>query len=45
MAGDALIDYFNAYLAAAPGLTIESASIGADGVSVTGTAPDSITFP
>jgi len=44
-AGGALVDYFNAYLAAAPGLTIESASIGADGVAVTGTAPDSITFP
>jgi hypothetical protein len=44
-AGSGLVDYFNAYLAAAPGLTIESASIGADGVSVTGMAPDSITFP
>ncbi len=43
--GGALLDYFNAYLAAAPGLTIESASIGADGVTVTGTAPDSLAFP
>ncbi len=43
--GGALVDYFNAYLAAAPGLTIESASIGADGVTVKGTAPDSLAFP
>lgn len=41
----ALIAYFNAYLAAAPGLTIESATITADGVNVKGTAPDSLTFP
>lgn len=44
-AGSALVGYFNAYLAAAPGLTIESASITADGVTVTGTAPDSLTLP
>ncbi len=43
--GGALVDYFNAYLSAASGLTVESASIGADGVTVTGTAPDSLTFP
>ena len=42
--GGALVDYFNAYLAAAPGLAIESASIGADGVTVAGTAPDSLAF-
>lgn len=40
-----LISYFNAYLAAAPGLRIESASITTDGVSVKGTAPDSLVFP
>lgn len=43
--GGALIDYFNAFLAAAPGLSIESASIGPDGVTVTGSAPDSLTYP
>jgi hypothetical protein len=43
-AGGALVDYFNAYLAAAPGLKIESATLGADGVRVSGTAPDSLTF-
>jgi len=43
--GGALVNYFNAYISAAPGLTIESATLGADGVTVTGTAPDSLTFP
>jgi hypothetical protein len=40
-----LLGYLNGYLAAAPGLKIESASITADGVHVTGTAPDSLTMP
>jgi hypothetical protein len=42
---DALLRYFNAYLVAAPGLHIDTASIGADGFTVTGTAPDSLTYP
>jgi len=41
----ALVRFFNAYLAAAPGLTIDTASIGADGVTVTGSAPDSLSYP
>lgn len=41
----ALVSYFNAYLSAAPGLTIESATLTADGVTVTGTAPDSLAYP
>ena len=42
---DALTTYFNAYLSAAPGLHIDSARVLADGVSVKGTAPDSLSYP
>lgn len=40
-----LVDFANAYLAAAPGLKVESATIGPEGVHVIGTAPDHITWP
>jgi hypothetical protein len=43
--GDALVAYFNAYLAAAPGLTVKSAVITGTGIDVEGTAPDSLTYP
>lgn len=43
--GDALVTYANAYLAAAPGLAIQSARITAAGLEVKGTAPDSISAP
>lgn len=43
--GGALVDYFNEYLSAAPGLSVELAAITADGVRVTGTAPDSLAYP
>ena len=44
-ATDMLLLYLNAYLDAAPGLTVYSATITADGVEVSGEAPDSITLP
>ena len=40
-----LLGYLNGYLAAAPGLKIDSATITADGAHVTGTAPDAIAAP
>jgi hypothetical protein len=43
-AASVLIDYLNGYLAAAPGLKVDSATITTDGVHVTGTAPDRITW-
>ncbi|HEY5540576.1 MAG TPA: hypothetical protein VIL41_03875 [Coriobacteriia bacterium] len=43
-AAQLLLAYVNGYLAAAPGLKIASASVGADGVHVTGTAPDTIAY-
>jgi hypothetical protein len=39
-----LIRYLNSYLAAAPGLKVDSARIAEDGVRVTGTAPDTISW-
>jgi hypothetical protein len=42
---DALVMYANSILGAAPGLKVHTAIIEADGVHVTGTAPDSITYP
>ena len=44
-ASGALVDYANSLLGAAPGLVIDTATITAGGVSVTGTAPDSIGYP
>jgi hypothetical protein len=44
-ATDMLLVYLNAYLAAAPGLKVQKAAVTADGVSVSGTAPDSLTLP
>jgi hypothetical protein len=44
-ATDMLLVYLNAYLKAAPGLTVNKALVTADGVSVSGTAPDSLTLP
>ena len=41
---DGVITYANEYLSSAPGLTVESAEITADGLVVTGRAPDSISF-
>lgn len=41
----AVLDYVNAYLAAAPGLRIGSARVTGSGVVVTGTAPDSLEYP
>ena len=43
-AAGALIGYLNQYIAAAPGLTVGSATVTADGVHVTGTAPESISW-
>ena len=42
---DALLGYVNAYLDAAPGLRIGSAKVTADGIAVTGQAPDRIELP
>lgn len=42
-ATDALVRYLNDYLAAAPGLKVESAQLAGTNVHVKGTAPDSIT--
>ena len=42
---DALVLYANSLLSAAPGLTIESASIEGDGLHVSGVAPDSLAYP
>jgi hypothetical protein len=42
---DALIQYANSLLSAAPGLKIDSASIQADGLHASGTAPDSLSYP
>jgi hypothetical protein len=44
-ATDMLLVYLNAYLKAAPGLTVDKAAVTADGVSVSGTAPDSLSLP
>jgi len=41
---DGVITYANEYLSSAPGLTVESAEITADGMVVTGMAPDSLSF-
>ena len=41
----ALVGYVNAYLSAAPGLTMSSAKVTADGIAVTGIAPDRIELP
>ncbi len=41
----ATFDYLNQFLREAPGLTIESAEITAEGLSVTGKAPDVLTNP
>lgn len=38
-----LLDYLNSYLAAAPGLKVESAQLSGTTIHVKGTAPDSIT--
>ena len=43
-ATDMLLLYLNAYLKAAPGLTVDSAAVTADGVEVSGTAPDSLSL-
>jgi hypothetical protein len=40
-----LLVYLNAYLKAAPGLKVDKAAVTADGVTVSGTAPDSLTLP
>lgn len=40
----AVITYANEYLSSAPGLTIDTAEITADGMVVTGTAPNSLEF-
>ena len=42
---DALVLYANSLLAAAPGLKVDSATIEADGLHVSGTAPDSLSYP
>ena len=39
-----LVAYMNGYLAAAPGLKVAAADLTADGVHVTGTAPDTISW-
>jgi hypothetical protein len=44
-ATDMLLVYLNAYLKAAPGLSVDKAVITGDGVVVSGTAPDSLTLP
>lgn len=44
-ASEAMLDYFNAYLDAAPGLSVESARIVDGALLVTGFAPASITNP
>lgn len=41
----ALVGYANAYLTAAPGLRIASAKVAADGITVSGVAPDRISLP
>jgi putative transposon-encoded protein len=43
-ATDVLLQYLNGYLAAAPGLHVDSAEVTADGVHVRGRAPDSISY-
>jgi hypothetical protein len=40
-----LLVYLNGYLGAAPGLKVDKAAVTADGVTVSGTAPDSLTLP
>lgn len=42
---EALLGYFNSYLDAAPGLTVGSARLTADGIVVVGRAPDRIELP
>ena len=44
-ATDMLLVYLNAYLEAAPGLSVNSAQITDGGVRLTGTAPDTLTLP
>ena len=44
-ATDMLLLYLNAYLKAAPGLTVETAVVTSEGAEVTGTAPDSLSLP
>jgi len=44
-ATDGLVMYANSLLTAAPGLKVDSASIQADGLHVSGTAPDSLSYP
>jgi hypothetical protein len=39
-----LVRYLNGYIDAAPGLKVESARVEADGIHVTGTAPDKISW-
>jgi len=43
--GSALVAHFNAWIAAAPGLRIESARIDVGGFVVEGTAPDRLAYP
>lgn len=42
---NAVVDYLNAYLSAAPGLRVGSIRITTDGVVVTGAAPDRLAYP
>lgn len=44
-ATDMLLVYLNAYLSAAPGLSVDRAEVTASGVSVSGSAPDSLSLP
>jgi hypothetical protein len=44
-ATELLLVYLNAYLRAAPGLKVDSATITSGGLHVSGTAPDSLTLP
>jgi hypothetical protein len=44
-ATEMLLLYLNAYLKAAPGLTVDTAEITMTGVDVSGTAPDSLSLP
>jgi hypothetical protein len=43
-ATDMLLLYLNAYLKAAPGLTVDTAVVTADGVDVSGTSPDTLSL-
>ena len=44
-AGEGILTYFNRYLGAAPGLTVEEARIVSGGLEVRGTAPERIEHP